>query len=82
MLRLGISVSMLLLVLVGLVHPESSEAQADRSVFSALDTGGRALALGQEQSGSLTASDVLSAGGHRVQVWTLGTSLGEELQVE
>jgi len=58
------------------------EAQQGRSIFSALDTGGRTVALGQEQSGSLTNSDALSAGGRRIQVWTLGASLGEEVQID
>ncbi len=82
MMKLGRAVSALSLVLVGLAHPGLGEAQLGRSIFSALDTGGRTLALGQDQLGSLTASDVLSAGGRRVQVWTLGTSLGEEVQVD
>ena len=72
-----LSASMLVLVLLG-----CSEDEQGGSIFSVLDTRGRTVALGEEQSGSLTASDVLSAGGRRVQVWTLGTSTGEELQVD
>ena len=72
-----LSVSVLAIVLAGCSEPEEG-----RSIFTALDTRGRTVALGQEQSGSLTDSDVLSADGRRVQVWTLGTSQGEELQVD
>lgn len=68
--------------LVGLGLPGLAEAQQGRSIFSALDTGGRIVALGQEQSGNLTDADALSAGGRRVQVWTLGASPGEEVQVD
>ena len=76
-MKCRLSASILVLVLLG-----CSEDEQGGSIFSVLDTRGRTVALGEEQSGSLTASDVLSAGGRRVQVWTLGTSPGEELQVD
>lgn len=75
-------VSVLALVVTGLVLPAVGDAQEGRSIFSALDTQGRTVAVGQEQSGALMDRDVLSAGGRRVQVWTLGASPGEEVQVD
>ena len=70
-------------VLTGFGFPDPGEAQQQsRSIFSVLDTGGRSVALGQEQSGSLTLSDPLSGDGRRVQVWTLGVSPGEGVQVD
>jgi hypothetical protein len=77
MTGLGILVSMLVLVLAG-----CSAGKQGGSIFYAIDTRGRTLAVGQEESGSLTDDDVLSSGGSRVQAWTLRTSLGEELQVD
>ena len=77
-----IIVPVLAFVVAGSVLPSTGQAQVGRSIFSALDTQGRTVALGQEQSGSLLDADVLSAGGRRVQVWTLGASPGEEVQVD
>lgn len=62
--------------------PGSAQAQNGRSIFSALDTQGRTVSLGEEMPGNLSTSDVLSAGGRRVQVWTLGAMPGEEIQVD
>ena len=54
----------------------------DRSIFSVLDTGGRSLAASMSSDGALSESDVLSAGGRRVQAWSLSTTQGAELQVD
>ena len=82
MMKLSVSVWILAFTLVGLALPGLGEAQQGRSIFSTLDTGGRIVTPGQEQAGRLTDADLLSAGGRRVQVWTLGASQGEEVQVD
>ena len=58
---------------IAFVALASSEAtaQTDRSIFSVLDTGGRNVTLAMSADGMLSADDVLSAGGRRVQVWSL-----------
>ncbi len=82
MSRTHLFVAALSFLPVAFALPETVAAQQGRSIFSALDTGGRTVALGQEQSGNLTDSDALSADGHRIQVWTLGASPGEEVQID
>lgn len=57
-------------------------AGQDRSIFSVLDTGGRSVAASMSLDGVLSESDVLSAGGRRVQAWSLSTAPGAELQVD
>lgn len=57
-------------------------AQEDRSIFSVLDTGGRSIAVATIEQGSLSSADMLSAGGRRIQVWSLGASPGDEIQVD
>lgn len=69
-------------LLLLLAAAQAASAQEARSVFSALDTGGRTVAVGQEVEGTLTDGDVLSAGGRRVQVWTLGAAVGQEVQID
>lgn len=55
----------------------------DRSVFSALDVGDRAVAPGGGPGrGALTAGDLIASGGRRIQVWRLDASVGDELQVD
>jgi hypothetical protein len=69
-------------VLAVLCAPGEVDAQQGRSIFSALDTQGRTVAVGEELQGSLSDGDVLSAGGRRVQVWTLGAEQGQEVQID
>jgi len=82
MMRHRIPAAVMGLFLAAIVGPQAGTAQDGRSVFSALDTQGRTVAVGEQMQGSLTDSDVLSAGGRRVQVWTLGAPQGEEVQVD
>lgn len=62
----------------------SDVAGQDRSIFSLLDPSGRAIgpAVATSAAGSLTTDDVLSAGGRRVQVWTLAAEPGTGLQID
>ena len=59
-----------------------ASAQEDRSVFAVLDTGGRSVSVATLERGSLSRSDVLSAGGRRIQVWSLGAAPGDAIQVD
>jgi hypothetical protein len=61
--------------------PDPAEAQ-ERSIFSLLDTQGRSVATSAATDGALTDGDVLSAGGRRVQVWSLSAPTGSALQVD
>jgi hypothetical protein len=55
----------------------------DRSVFSALETGGRVVAPdGEAARGTLSEEDLIATGGRRVQVWRIDSSPGDELQVD
>ncbi|MCZ6795388.1 MAG: hypothetical protein O7J95_17425, partial [Planctomycetota bacterium] len=75
----------LLLLVVGccLVLPRSTTAQEDRSIFSVLDTQGRRIGPSPALAeGTLSETDVVSAGGRRVQVWALGASPGDEIQID
>ena len=65
-----------------LLLPDPGLAQAGTSVFSVLETDGRRIGVGEESQGTLTEADLLSAGGHRVQVWVLDTPPGQEIQVD
>ena len=51
-------------------------------MFAVLDTGGRSVSVATLEQGSLSSRDVLSAGGRRIQVWSLGTSPGDAIQVD
>lgn len=62
--------------------PTGAAAQQDRSIFSVLDTQGRSVSASASAQGVLSATDFLSAGGRRVQVWSLSTLPGEEIQVD
>jgi len=72
-----------LTTLLGLVvFPEQGLAQTGNSIFSVLETGDRRIGVGEESRGALTDTDLLSAGGRRVQVWVLDAPPGEEIQVD
>jgi hypothetical protein len=81
-MRRIVPAALTVLVACMLLAPRAGGAQEGRSVFSALDTQGRTVAVGEVAQGSLTPADVLSAGGRRVQVWTLGAIEGQEVQVD
>ena len=68
-------------MLLGAVSASDAAAQ-DRSIFSVLDTGGRSVAAAMSADGMLGIDDVLSAGGRRIQVWTLSAQPGSGLQVD
>jgi len=61
--------------------PAPASAQ-DRSILWLLDSGRRTLVLGALEAGSLTADDVVSAEGHRVQAWTLRAAPGDRVRVD
>jgi hypothetical protein len=70
-------------LLIGLAVTQEVGAQ-DRSIFSLLDPAGRSVGPdgGAPVDGALTSDDVLSAGGRRVQVWSLAAQPGDELQID
>jgi len=61
--------------------PQTTAAQ-ELSIFSVLDTQGRSVAPATPADGALTDGDVLSAGGRRVQVWSLSAAQGSSFQVD
>ncbi|MGE0158001.1 MAG: hypothetical protein AB7T31_01245 [Gemmatimonadales bacterium] len=62
--------------------PGAAVAQ-DRSIFSALDVGGRVVASdGAPARGTLSGDDLIATGGRRIQVWRLDSSVGDALQVD
>ena len=70
-----------LLPVVVLGTPSLADAQT-RSIFSVLDTQGRSVAPAMAADGELSEQDVLSAGGRRVQVWSLSAAPGSNVQVD
>lgn len=71
-----------LAALCALASPCPSRAQ-DRSIFSALDDGGRVVSPGTGIArGTLTGDDLIATGGRRVQVWRLDAALGQRLQID
>lgn len=68
--------------LSALAFPTNGAEAQDRSILSILDTGGRAVAVAAAQPGTLSSSDLLSAGGRRVQAWSFSGSQGDELQFD
>lgn len=69
--------------IAALAGTEDLSAQ-DRSIFSLLDTEGRSVGPTTMASadGALTPDDVLSAGGRRIQVWTLAADPGAALRID
>ena len=72
------------LLVIGAVisRPTPGTAQDDRSIFSVLDTQGRTVMPATSTDGMLGPDDVISAGGRRVQVWSLSAQPGEGVQVD
>lgn len=72
------------LALPVLLTTAGDAAAQSRSIFSLLDPAGRSIGPGASTSadGALTEDDVLSAGGRRVQVWTLVAAPGTGLQID
>jgi hypothetical protein len=69
--------------LLALAAYAAPAAAQDRSVFSALDTGGRVVTPGGEAArGTLAEDDLIATGGRRIQVWRLASDVGDELQVD
>jgi hypothetical protein len=57
-------------------------AAQDRSIFQLLDTGGRVASVDGVTSGRLSADDLISPEGHRVQAWSLAAGAGDTLQID
>lgn len=74
--------ALILLLTAGSMVTAPAAAQEDRSVFSLLETRERSLEVGRSVEGVLAATDPLSAGGRRVQVWRLAVPAGEPVQVD
>jgi hypothetical protein len=67
---------------VGALRPMALAAQEDHSIFTVLNTGGRTVAVGSSAEGTLSSDDPLAGDGHRVQVWVLRATPGQDLRVE
>ena len=79
---IGLAATTIATGVLTVLSASGASAQEDRSIFSVLDTGGRSVAIATIAQGSLSSSDMLSAGGRRIQVWSLGASRGDEIQVD
>ncbi|MGB0543644.1 MAG: hypothetical protein ACPGPI_07970 [Longimicrobiales bacterium] len=71
-----------MLTVLGILLAHIPLSAQDRSIYSALDTQGRAIASSMTLQGQLTGSDLLSSEGLRVQVWSLSTTSGTGLRVD
>lgn len=56
-------------------------AQEGRSIYAAVDAGGRRVAVGEEVSGSISTADLIGSDG-RIQVWVLWADPGENVRVD
>jgi hypothetical protein len=59
----------------------AAAAQEGRSIYAAVDAGGRRVATGEEASGSISTADLLGSDG-RIQVWVLWADPGEHVRVD
>lgn len=70
------------LVGCGMLLASTPLTAQDRSIYSVIDTEGRAIAPGMTIQGQLHASDLVSGDGLRVQVWSLTATPGTGLRID
>ncbi len=81
--HLTIKITIPVFILLSWMFSEPIWTQDGRSVFSALDTQGRTVFIGELRTGALTESDLIDRDGSRIQVWSLSTSSQtESIQVD